>query len=154
MLEHNWDHLKVKQNLIKWERGTQNSYAQLLSRPSISLRKSLIPYRDLQALAWSGFLSFLCHYFLLQRPAHSTSHSHPGPSTFLLLSLFFFFRIYCLIDFWLRWVFVAACGLSLVAASGGSSSLRCVGFSLQWLLLLRSTGSRRAGFSSCGTRAQ
>ena len=47
--------------------------------------------------------------------------------------------------FWLRWVFVAAHGLSLVAASGGYSSLRCTGCSLQWLLLLRSTGSRCAG---------
>ena len=28
----------------------------------------------------------------------------------------------------------------------------CEGFSLQWLLLLWSTGSRHAGFSSCGTR--
>ena len=55
--------------------------------------------------------------------------------------------------FWLRWVFIAACRLSLVAASGGYSSLWCAGFSLQWLLLLRSTGSRRAGFSSCGTWA-
>ena len=34
-----------------------------------------------------------------------------------LLSFFFFF------NFWLRWVFVAARGLSLVAASGGYSSL-------------------------------
>ena len=57
------------------------------------------------------------------------------------------------IYFWLRWVFVAARGLSLVAASGGYSALRCVGFSLRWLLLLWSTGSRRMGFSSCGTRA-
>ena len=56
--------------------------------------------------------------------------------------------------FWLHWVFVAARGLSLVAASGGYSSLWCAGFSLQWLLLLRSTGSRRVGFSSCGMRAQ
>ena len=48
--------------------------------------------------------------------------------------LFFFF-------FWLRWVFVAAHGLSLVAASRGYSSL--------W-----STGSRCAGFSSCGMGAQ
>ena len=62
--------------------------------------------------------------------------------------------IYLFIYFWLRWVFVAAHGLSLVAVSGGYSSLRCTGFSLRWLLLLRSTGSRRAGFSSCGTRAQ
>ena len=44
-------------------------------------------------------------------------------------------------------------GLSLVAASGGYASLRCAGFSLWWLLLLRSMGSRRVGFSSCGTWA-
>ena len=55
--------------------------------------------------------------------------------------------------FWLRWVFVAVLVLSLVAASGGYSSLRCAGFSLQWLLLLWSTGSRRVGFSSCGSWA-
>ena len=58
------------------------------------------------------------------------------------------------IYFWLHWVFVAVRGLSLVAVSGGYSSLQCVGFSLWWLLFLRSTGSRRAGFSSCGMRAQ
>ena len=55
--------------------------------------------------------------------------------------------------FWLHWVFIAALGLSLVAASGGYSLLWCAGFSLQWLLLLRSTGSRCMGFSSCGSRA-
>ena len=33
------------------------------------------------------------------------------------------------------------------------SSLGCLGFSLQCLLLLRSLGSRRAGFSSCGMQA-
>ena len=47
----------------------------------------------------------------------------------------------------------AARGLCLVVASGGCSSLRCAGFSLRWLLLLRSTGSRCTGFSSCGSRA-
>ena len=52
------------------------------------------------------------------------------------------------IYFWLRWVFLAMCGLSLVAANGGYSSLQCVGFSLRWLLLLWSTG-----FSSCGSWA-
>ena len=81
--------------------------------------------------------------------------------------------IYIILFFWLRWVFIAARGLSLVASSGGYSSLRCTGFSLRWLLLLRSTGSRRAGsvvvahgvsscgscavehrLSSCGARAQ
>ena len=36
-------------------------------------------------------------------------------------------------------------GLSPVAASGGRSSSRCAGLLLSWPLLLRSTGSRRAG---------
>ena len=45
----------------------------------------------------------------------------------------------------LRWVFIAA--------SRGYSSLQCAGFSLQWLLLLWSTGPRSAGFSSCGAQA-
>ena len=66
------------------------------------------------------------------------------------VSFFFFINLFILfIYFWLRWVFVAAHGLSLVAGSGGYSSWRCVGFLLWWLLLLWSTG-----FSNCGTRAQ
>ena len=59
--------------------------------------------------------------------------------------LFFFFKLILFIYFWLRWVFIAAHGLSLVAVSRGYSSLRCTGFSLRWLLLLQSTGSRHAG---------
>ena len=43
-------------------------------------------------------------------------------------------------------------GLSLIAASRGYSSLRCAGFSLWWLLFLKSTGSRHTNFSSCGTQ--
>ena len=46
--------------------------------------------------------------------------------------------------FWLCWVFVAARRLSPVSVSGGYSLLRCVGFSLQWPLLLWSMGSRHA----------
>ena len=37
--------------------------------------------------------------------------------------------------FWLRGIFLAARGLSLVVASGGCSSLQCVGFSLRWPLV-------------------
>ena len=55
--------------------------------------------------------------------------------------------------YWLCWISIAASGLSLVVASGGYSSLWCAGFSSQWLLLLRITGSRHTGFSSCGWRA-
>ena len=71
--------------------------------------------------------------------------------TFVFLLFFHIFILF--IYFWLRWDFVAARGLSLVAASGGYSSLPCAGFSLRWLLLLQSTGSRRAGFRSCGSPA-
>ena len=56
------------------------------------------------------------------------------------------------IYFWLHWVFVAVCRLSLVAASRGYSSLWCMGFS-SWWLLLWTTGSGHVGFSSCGARA-
>ena len=55
-----------------------------------------------------------------------------------------------LLFFWLHQVFIAVRGLSLTAFS----SLRCAGFSLQWLLLLWSSGSRHVGFSSCGMQAQ
>ena len=58
--------------------------------------------------------------------------------------------IYLFIYFWLRLVFVAAHGISLVAVSGGYSLLPCTGFSLRWLLLLQSPG---AGFSSCASWA-
>ena len=65
--------------------------------------------------------------------------------------------LFCL--FW-GWVFVAARSLPLVEERGGYSLLRCAGFSLRWLLLLQSTGSRcvgsvvmARGLSSCGSWA-
>ena len=45
----------------------------------------------------------------------------------------------------LCWVFVSVRGLSLVEASGGHSSSRCERLPPSWPLLLRRTGSRRAG---------
>ena len=71
----------------------------------------------------------------------------PGKPPFSFLKKFIYLFYFCLHS-----VFVATRGLCLVAVSGGYSLLRCAGFSLQWLLLLRSTGSRRVGFSSCGSR--
>ena len=63
---------------------------------------------------------------------------------------FFFFKrddpfIYLFIYLWLCWVFISVRGLSLVTASGGHSSSRCMGLSLSRPLLLWSTGSRCAG---------
>ena len=80
----------------------------------------------------------------------------PGNSLLLTFFSFFFFNIYLFIYLrapglfiylfiWLCWVFVSMQGLSLVAASRGHSSSRCMGLSLSRPLLLRSTGSRRAG---------
>ena len=92
----------------------------------------------------------------LTRPKLSSDIHHSWKKLYTSFRYYFiyllenFFKFY----FQLHWVFVAACGLSLVVASGGYSLLRCAGFSLWWLLLLRSIGSRRAGFSSCSTWAQ
>ena len=48
------------------------------------------------------------------------------------------------IYFWLRSLFVVAHSLSLVAVSGGHSSLQCMGFSLQWPLV------SEHGLQACG----
>ena len=67
---------------------------------------------------------------------------------FLCEACFFwkdFLFIYLFIYLWLCWVFISVQGLSLVAASRGHSSSRCVGLSLSRLLLLQSTGSRGVG---------
>ena len=97
-----------------------------------------------QATGPDGFFTFFCFYCT---------------SSLLLLPVIanFFF---CLIIFIYLLLFFGCVGsslrrgLSLVEARGGCFSLRCAGFSLWWLLLLQSTGSRRVSFSSCGTRAQ
>ena len=87
------------------------------------------------------FLPIWLHILLFYDIYYS---SHPGYS-FFFSNVVFFKLIYLFIYFWLCWVFVSVRGLSLVAASGDHSSSRCAGLSLSRPLLLRSTGSRRAG---------
>ena len=99
------------------------------------------------------FFSHLGYCRILSRVPCATQQVLVGYQFYFILFINKFLFI-LFIYFWLRWVFVAVCGLSLVVASGGYSSLRCAGFSLWWLLLLWSTGSRCADFSSCGTWAQ
>ena len=61
-----------------------------------------------------------------------------------------------------RFIYLAVQGLhcrvkafsnSLAESSGTTPQLRCVGFSLRWLVLLQSTVSRLMSFSSCSTEA-
>ena len=91
--------------------------------------------------------------------SHRTSKGSHIPSRFkgrgFRIHLFFKKNLFFLnlFYFWPHWVFVAVHGFSLVAASGGYSSLRCADFSSWRLLLLWSTGSRHMGFCSCGTWA-
>ena len=106
-----------------------------------------------------SLFSFSCHSFhnnllkVTMCEAHFKSHllwQEQGPPSATtvadILGLFFFFIfIYLFIYLWLCWVFISVRGLSPVVASGGHSSSRCAGLSLSWPLLLRSTGSRRAG---------
>ena len=82
------------------------------------------------------------------RPARNPLHlcnilrsSSVFSCVFLKKKFFFYWFIYL----WLCWVFVSVRELSPVAASGGHSSSRCTGLSLLRPLMLRSTGSRRAG---------
>ena len=91
----------------------------------------------------------------LGRPLQTISFVNIFPyNTSLCFVCLFVFKFTYLFSFGLRWVFVAACRLPLVAASGGYSLLWCVGSSLQQLLLLQSTGSRHVGFSNCSMRVQ
>ena len=60
---------------------------------------------------------------------------------FFIYLLFFYFFFY----FWLCWVFISVRGLFSSCGKLGHSSSWCAGLSLLWPLLLRSTGSRRAG---------
>ena len=91
-------------------------------------------------------------------PAVETGSLTTGPRGKSLFFFFFFFKVsFYLFYLWLCCVFVFLRGLSLVVASGGHSSSQCTGLSLSRPLLLRSTGSRRAGSvvvahgSSCST---
>ena len=118
----------------------EDERASLMQITARNPNSSVFPSRffppwPLKKLCVAAFLLFFCQCFL------------PLPL------FFFFFNEF--IYLFLAVLGLCCCpGFSLVAASGGYSLLRCEGFSLRWLLLLQSMGSRRAGFSSCGTQAQ
>ena len=86
------------------------------------------------------FIHYLYNSLHLLIPNSQSSPSQTLPVPFLLL-------LFC---FWLLWVFVAVCGLSLVTSEGYSLGAQC--FSLRQLLLLQTQALGHVGFSSCGPR--
>ena len=94
---------------------------------------SLSHYTSREVPHWRVFAHTVSLVWICSPP--SLNEFLPLPSTFILL-----FKILFSFYFLLCWVFISLCRLSLVVASGGYSSLWYSGFSLQWLLLLRSTG--------------
>ena len=110
-------------------------FAHFLSGLCFFLLKSLQPCQLLFLLKQSLFLFAIEIVFLYICIQVIQLQIYQLSCLRLIVSLFF--KIYLFIYFWLCWVFVAVCGLSLVAARGGYSSLWCAGFSLRWLLLLR-----------------
>ena len=61
------------------------------------------------------------------------------------------FILFINIYFWQPWVFVVACGLSLVAESRGYSLVAVHRHLIVAFLLLWSIGSRHTGVSGCAT---
>ena len=71
-----------------------------------------------------------------------TAHQPP------FLGLLYRFKAFRNVEFLKTNSFISFFFFGLQRASEGCSSLRCMGFSMRWLLSLRSTGSRRAAFSN------
>ena len=117
-----------------------------------------------EAVSWSPWGPLKSHdlplsgFFLIgKRKSLSRSYEVTDSCSkrqFLTDVYFFFFKIYFIYLFLAVWgLHCCARGLCLFTVSRGYSSLRCAGFSLRWLLLLQSTGSRRESFSSRGSQA-
>ena len=98
---------------------------------------------------WQSWLGKISSWYFLNTNYSSLQVNHQ-----LFKGRFFFVVVVNYFYFWLHWVFGAMHGLSVVALSGGYSSLWCSGLSLQSLLLLQSTGSKSVGFSSCHVQLQ
>ena len=117
--------------------------------------------KDSRSMSWLVLVAIIQQGISTPEHFHLLTPSYFKYLHFLSFYFIYFFNkcIYLFIYFWLRWVFVAARGLFLVAASRDYSSLQCAGFSLWWLLLLPALGlwasvvvARR--LRSCGSQAE
>ena len=87
--------------------------------------------------------------------------AHPELEQMILQSSDYFFFYNFFIYFWLSWVLIAVRAFLQVRRADATPQLRCVGFSLRWLLLLQSTGLyglqasvvAARGLSRCGSQA-
>lgn len=80
-------------------------------------------------------------------------HSRATLENRLAVSFFFLIKLKNFCSFFLCQVFVATCGLSLVAVNSGYSVFAVDSFSLRWLLLFQARALGHAGFSSRSTGA-
>ena len=80
-------------------------------------------------------------------------YSSALPNNFpVVLCHTFLKKVILFIYFWVCLVFVAAWAFLQLWGAEATLQLQCTGFSLRWLLLLRSTGNRTCGFSSCNSQ--
>ena len=92
-------------------------------------RSSTFPLWAQMTCLLSPYYGFFLLFFLTH-DAHCLFSVHHSAFTTLLPYFLKKNYYYYLIPFWLHWVFIATCGLSLAVASGGYSSLQHRGFSL------------------------
>ena len=124
----------------KPETFTQSQFISIFTQPLTSCATGI---RPVGAAIQKLFLDTSNHNISVVCLKHSSCSINAF--FFFKESFSFFFFNFNFIYLWLCWVFVSVRGLSLVVARGGHSSSRCAGLSLSRPLLLRSTGSRRAG---------
>ena len=98
----------------------------------------------------------MCYEKVAHNPPRRTSHPHLPPTlqedallSFLRIIFLFFYYYF----FGSAGSSLLCMGFLLLQRVRGYSSLRCAGFSLQWLLSLWNTGSRHMGVGDCADSA-
>ena len=113
------------------ERGVSEVLATLPASPRISHDPRETPL---------SFCTYLFHRFSLCK--RREMNKSLLKNTYILIILLS-------VPLWPPWVFVAAWAFLCLRGARAPIWLRCLGLSLQRLLLLQSTGSGRVGFSAC-----
>ena len=140
--------------LVSW--ACWNKYYTLHGLKHYNFIVAGLEGRSLKSRCWEGYvfsetcrriLSYLFWWFLGNLWCSMTCCIHLI-SLFLVtwwspcVCVFTWLSFYLFIYFWLCWVFVDTRRASLIVVNRGYSLLWCIGFSLQWLLLLQSMDSR------------